>query len=71
MLSLTFLQDGEGTKVITHIASFSERNNTLQYVVTELEIFTLYNITVTAFTAVGPGENATSENKTSEDSEFY
>lgn len=63
-----FLQDGEGTNVIK--VPFSENNDTLQYVVTELEIYTLYNITVTAFTAVGAGENATIRSKTLQDSEF-
>lgn len=46
----------------------TENNDTFEYEVFGLDIFTVYNIRVKAFTAIGSGQDVTKEIKTSEDS---
>ena len=49
--------------------NITANNDAFEYEVSGLEIFTVYNIHVKAFTAIGSGQDATKEVKTSEDSE--
>lgn len=41
----------------------------MQYNITNLKKYTAYDVTVTAFTAVGKGNGTTDSSRTSEDSE--
>lgn len=50
--------------------NITANNDTFKYEVFGLEIFTVYKIHVKAFTAIGSGQGATKEVKTSEDSKL-
>lgn len=63
--SIYLLQEEEKNEEVTCI----QCDDKMQYNITNLKKYTAYDITVTAFTAVGKGNGTTDSSRTSEDSE--